>query len=86
MIKTENGKLRIKGDICEIKADLSLIIHELYHNVLTQHMSQEEAKEEIMESVELGFLNHTEAAEATLDELMELLKDIAESLKEKGDK
>ncbi len=82
MIYSHNGKIRIKGDATEIKADLSLIVHELHENVFTQEMTKEEAKEEIMDAVEMGFMSMNEMTKLALEEVMKLLKDLTDSLDE----
>lgn len=76
MIKTKLGETRISGNIHEVMADLSLIIHNLYHDALPESMTKEEAKERIMHAVKIAFMEENEVRESarkTLKDIMEIL-------------
>lgn len=88
MIKTKKGELKVKGSLIEIKADLSVIVYELYHNILTENMSKEEAKEEIMDAVNRGFLEDEEIEEDVNELLEQFFEEMGElrEILEKGRK
>ncbi len=59
MIKTENGKVNLKGNIFTLKSDLAAIINSI-REVFAEHMSQDKADENIREAIQLGFMTEEE--------------------------
>ena len=59
MIKIENGKVNLKGNIVELKSNLAMIIISI-REVFAEHMSQDEADENIREAIRVGFMTEEE--------------------------
>lgn len=59
MIKTENGKVNLKGNIVELKSDLAMMIISI-REVFAERMSQDEADENIREAIRVGFMTEEE--------------------------
>lgn len=59
MIKTENGKVNLKGNIVELKSDLTMMIISI-REVFAERMSQDEADENIREAIRVGFMTEEE--------------------------
>ena len=75
MIKTKNGNIRIRGEKAVVLADMMLIVHEIYFDILLTQMSEDEAKKLIMESVEDALLTHEQfRAKAFADKMKKLRK------------
>lgn len=76
MIKIENGSVEITGALPDIMANLSTLVHHLYHNILTENvgMSPEKAKETILNTVEYGFLSKDEVHVKALEAIEEIKK------------
>ena len=55
MIKTENGKVNLKGNIVTLKSDLAAIIISI-REVFAERMSQDKADENIREAIRVGFM------------------------------
>ena len=89
MIKTKNGKTEFKGTKHELIADLSCIVDGLYHGILIEEMSKEEAEKLIREGVEFGFKDNEELSkeldEKLKDSMTELLETFLDILKGKGE-
>ena len=77
MIKIDNGTIEITGAFPVIMANLSTLVHHLYHSILTKNagMSPEEAKETILSAVEDGFMSKDEVHAMALEALAELTSD-----------
>lgn len=88
MIKTERGRLEAQGTHCELKADLSVIVHGIYNNALLE-MSEEEAKEFIFDAVNRALESEDEIKEKTRKEiktgLADFLEVLAKTLKGQGE-
>ncbi len=96
MIKTKKGETVIEGNCAEILADLSVIIDSV-NQALTEEFGAEQAKKDIMEAVEYGFMSEDEfdvkkkecinqvASELT-EALDELKKAIMEGMMKNGGK
>lgn len=71
MIKIENGNVEITGALPDVMANLSTLVHHMYHNILTDSvgMSPEKAKETILSAVEDGFMSKDEIHAKALDAL-----------------
>lgn len=82
MIKTKKGAVKIKGSLCEVQADLSVIVYHLYHRMLPEqtNMTQEEVKDFIMCGVERAFKTKEELEEETKKSVSEILKKIADDM------
>ena len=65
MIKVDKGMVSISGAHPLVMAELSTLVHELYFNVLPNHMNMtpDEAKKEISRAVEMGFNTEEQAAD-----------------------
>lgn len=94
MIKTDKGCIEIKGNVPDVLADLSTIVHNLYHNCLIggAEISPEESRKMIMEAVGCGFMSDEEAAEnakeskeRAKEDLLRVLDKLADILKGKDD-
>lgn len=59
MIKIENGKVNLKGNIVELKIDLAMMIISI-REVFAERMSQDEADENIREAIRVGFMTEEE--------------------------
>lgn len=88
MIKIDKGTVEITGAFPDIMANLSTLVHHLYHNILTENvgMSPEKAKETILSAVEDGFMSkdevHAKALEAIekMKNHPELLMDMLQAI------
>ena len=89
MIKTKHGETEFKGTKHELIADLSCIVDGLYHGILIEEMSKEEAEKLIREGVEFGFKDNEELSkeldEKLKDSMTELLETFLDILKGKGE-
>lgn len=91
MIKCDKGFVQVSGEKCKILAEVAAIIHSL-HSAFVQEegISEDEAKADIMEAVELGLETDKhvkEMAEKAVGKLGELIhRAVDEVLKGKGDK
>lgn len=74
MIKTKNGNLKIKGGNGELLADLTIIIHGMYNEVLLPRMSEEAAKEAILSVAKRGLMSE------------KAMKRVQEHMDEEGEK
>lgn len=65
MIKVDKGNVTVIGKHPIVMAELTTLVHEMYHSILTEHggMTPEEAKEQINNAVELGFMTDEQAKE-----------------------
>lgn len=89
MIKTENGKVNLKGNIVELKSDLTMMIISI-REVFAERMSQEEADKEIREAIRVGFMTEEEFRDeskrveskisekfgGTIEDIMELIDEV----------
>ena len=81
MIKTRRGKIRMKGNVPELLADLMIIVRTLHNEALLVSMPEKEAKAIIHDSVKTAMMTKEEvAADAAarlsnvLTELMNIIK------------
>ena len=87
MIKTKNGNLKIKGGNGELLADLTIIIHGMYNEVLLPHMSEEAAKEAILSVAKRGLMSEKEMIADMVRETCEkAMKRVQEQMDEEGEK
>lgn len=77
MIKTENGKVDLKGDIVTLKSNLAVIIISI-REVFAERMSQDEADENIREAIRVGFMTEEEFR----DELKRVKSKISEKVRQ----
>lgn len=89
MIKTENGKVNLKGNIVELKSDLTMMIISI-REVFAERMSQDEADENIREAIRVGFMTEEELRDeskrveskiseqfgGTIEDIMELIDEV----------
>lgn len=89
MIKTENGKVNLKGNIVELKSDLTMMIISI-REVFAERMSQDEAGENIREAIRVGFMTEEELRDeskrveskisekfgGTIEDIMELIDEV----------
>lgn len=89
MIKTENGKVNLKGNIVELKSDLTMMIISI-REVFAERMSQDEADENIREAIRVGFMTEEEFRDeskrveskisekfgGTIENIMELIDEV----------
>lgn len=89
MIKTENGKVNLKGNIVELKSDLAVIIISI-REAFAERMSQDEADENIREAIRVGFMTEEEFRDeskrveskisekfgGTIEDIMELIDEV----------
>lgn len=89
MIKTENGKVNLKGNIVELKSDLTMMIISI-REVFAERMSQDEADENIREAIRVGFMTEEEFRDeskrveskisekfgGTIEDIMELIDEV----------
>ena len=89
MIKTENGKVNLKGNIVELKSDLAMMIISI-REVFAERMSQDEADENIREAIRVGFMTEEEFRDeskrveskisekfgGTIENIMELIDEV----------
>lgn len=88
MIKIEKGRVEISGLYPNVMADVSTLVHNLYHNICIEHagMNPEEAKADILRAVNYGFMSkdevHAKAAKAKEDMLQhpEILLDMLKNI------
>lgn len=77
MIKTKYGKVEAHGTCSELLADLTVIVHSIYHEVLLDEMSEEAAEEMICQAVEAAFeFEDEQEDEGKEKELAVLLKEL----------
>ena len=89
MIKTENGKVNLEGNIVELKSDLAMMIISI-REVFAERMSQDEADENIREAIRVGFMTEEEFRDeskrveskisekfgGTIEDIMELIDEV----------
>ena len=89
MIKTENGKVNLKGNIFTLKSDLAAIINSI-REVFAERMSQDKADENIREAIRVGFMPEEELRDeskrveskisekfgGTIEDIMELIDEV----------
>ncbi len=89
MIKTENGKVNLKGNIVTLKSDLAAIIISI-REVFAERMSQDKADENIREAIRVGFMTEEELRDeskrveskisekfgGTIEDIMELIDEV----------
>ena len=85
MIKTEKGFVEVNGSVGELSADLGVIVLSLYNNVLLDEMSEEEAKEFILDVVNDAMVTKEEAKKEFKTELVDFLEGLVNFLKGQGD-
>lgn len=78
MIKTENGKVDLKGDIVTLKSNLATIIMSIRAAFVEHRMSQDEADENIREAIRVGFMTEEEVR----DELKRVKSKISEKVRQ----
>lgn len=59
MIKIENGKINLEGNIVTLKSNLATIISSI-REAFAECMSQDEADENIREAIRVGFMTEEE--------------------------
>lgn len=89
MIKTENGKVNLEGNIVTLKIDLATIINSI-REVFAERMSQDKADENIREAIRVGFMTEEELRDeskrveskisekfgGTIEDIMELIDEV----------
>lgn len=89
MIKTENGKVNLEGNIVELKSDLAMMIISI-REVFAERMSQDEADGNIREAIRVGFMTEEEFRDeskrveskisekfgGTIEDIMELIDEV----------
>lgn len=94
MLKVDKGCIEIRGNVPDVLANLSTLVHNLYHDCFigSAEISPEESRKMIMDAVELGFLSDEEAAakakeskDRAKDDLLRMLDKLADILKGKDD-
>lgn len=89
MIKIENGKVNLKGNIVELKSNLAMMIISI-REAFAEHMSQDEADENIREAIRVGFMTEEEFRDeskrveskisekfgGTIEDIMELIDEV----------
>lgn len=94
MIKVDKGYIEIRGNVQDVLANLSTLVHNLYHDCFigSAEISPEESRKMIMEAVGVGFLSDEEAAEnakeskeRAKEDLLRMLDELADILKGKDD-
>ena len=68
MIKTENGKVDLKGNISTLKSNLAVIIMSIRVAFAECGMSQDEADENIREAIRVGFMTEEELIDEVMHE------------------
>ena len=76
MIKTKKGKIRAKGNISELLADISIAAHCVYNETLLLNFSEDCAKNMIRDAVELALQTDEERAESMKNKLIEAIKNV----------
>ena len=77
MIKTENGKVDLKGDIVTLKSNFAVIIISI-REAFAECMSQDEADENIREAIRVCFMTKEEVR----DELKRVKSKISEKVRQ----
>lgn len=77
MIKIENGKVNLKGNIVELKSNLAMTIISI-REAFAECMSQDEADENIREAIRVGFMTKEEVR----DELKRVKSKISEKVRQ----
>lgn len=72
MIKVENGETTIEGNLIDTLSDLSCIVHAIKKTITNKGFSDETAKKDIMEAVDLGLKSDEEIYEEIRKEKMEI--------------
>lgn len=82
MIKVDKGNVAVIGNHPIVMAELSTLVHELFYDVLIEHggMSPEEAKKEITDAVEIGFMTDEQAKAKAAEQFEEVGKTVADVL------
>lgn len=83
MIKTKEGRTKLKGAANMLAADLSCIVKAM-RGALSQHMSAEKADELIDHAVKRGMWDDDEVLFGTLEEISKVLGAALEQLIAKG--
>lgn len=76
MIKTNKGKIRAKGTISELLADIGVAAHAVYFESLLPNFPEDKAKEMIRDAVEVAILTDEERAEHMKNSLFEALRNV----------
>lgn len=80
MIKTNEGKVELKGSQMELMADVGCIIHSLRDTLVENEVPREEAEEMLKKAVELGLKTDEEIEEDSKKKLGEFLKKMCKEL------
>lgn len=74
MIKIERKHIEISGSYPIVMADVSTLVHHLYHNLCIENMGMnpEKAKEDILHAVNNGFMSKDEIHAKALDALEQI--------------
>lgn len=78
MIKTKKGKIAIKGTPGELMADLAVIVHELFFDVLLTVLKEDDAKDLIRDTVENGMLTKEQMTEKMLRDIAKIINEESE--------
>lgn len=82
MIKCDKGNVCISGSNAMVLAELSTIVHSMYYSALIgeREMNPADAKAEILDAVNYGFMTDDEAKSKARDMCRERLSDLVGSM------
>lgn len=73
MIKTDKGKIEMRGDITSIFADVGVISNTVRDALVESGMQKEMAEEKIIDIVKRGFMNNEEIAKVIKEKIASIL-------------
>lgn len=77
MIKTRNGKVRVKGELCEIMADYSLITGRLVKLFEKEGFSKDTAVEMVQDAHKHGLMTPMEIRKEIIEKIGKVLSEIS---------
>lgn len=82
MIKVDKGEVTIVGQHPLVLAELTTLVHTLYHHIFTEQggISPEKAKEQINHAVELGFMTKEQTNEKACEMILQSLTGVLDAL------
>lgn len=73
MIKTDKGKIEMRGDITSIFADVGVISNTVRDALVESGMQKEMAEEKIIDIVKRGFMSNEEIAKVIKEKIASIL-------------
>lgn len=80
MIKTTKGKIKLKGKLCDILADYSVITKNLIEALVENGATREDAVKDVAKAHRLGSLTEQEFIDENMEHVRKILMDVVSKM------